>query len=392
MSCFKPKKDFCFLKNEDSADIKIKTNFSAIDYDYKLVIYYDGKVHGTIEVGDGITVSDDNIFINSEKLKTVIGYLNACNYELFRIVSGKEIIILTGGISVLENSKNCTDCGNSANLVFKEENINLSISEVYLNGGSGSGQRGLSAYEVAVKNGFAGTETEWLLSLKGAKGEKGEAGKPFTFQDLTEAQVLLLKGADGADGVDGEDGADGVDGKDGADGLSAYELWLQNGNNGTFNEFLASQLLGRTVKKLQNDFINSTVTLSEVTDLTFQVVAGKQYRFKLLGTAQTVATTTGFKLYFWCNGSINFLGYLDTITTHTNSNAGGRFTPTVIDTTPIAGVITTGVGAVNTPVSIDSEAIINCITSGTFKIMFASEIANSQAQLNKHTTIILEEI
>ena len=389
MNCFKPRKDFCFLKNENSADIRIKTNFSAIDYDYKMVIYYDGKECGTIAVGDGITLSDDSIFINSEKIKTVIGYLNACNYELFRVVSGKEIIILTGGISVLENAKNCANCSDSINLVFKEENINLNVSEVYLNGGSGSGQRGLSAYEVAVKNGFTGTETEWLLSLKGEDGDKGDKGEPFTFQDLTEAQVLLLKGADGADGVDGVDGADGADG---ADGLSAFELWLQNGNNGTFNEFLASQLNGRTVKKLNSDFINSTVTLNEVTDLTFQVVAGKQYWFKLLGTAQTVAATTGFRFYFWCDGSINFLGYLDTITTHGNSNTGTRLTPTVIDATPTAGVITTGVGAVNTPVSIDAEAIINCITSGTFKIRFASEIANSQAQLNKYTTIILEEI
>ena len=389
MNCFKPRKDFCFLKNENSADIRIKTNFSAIDYDYKMVIYYDGKECGTIAVGDGITLSDDSIFINSEKIKTVIGYLNACNYELFRVVSGKEIIILTGGISVLENAKNCANCSDSINLVFKEENINLNVSEVYLNGGSGSGQRGLSAYEVAVKNGFTGTETEWLLSLKGEDGDKGDKGEPFTFQDLTEAQVLLLKGADGADGVDGVDGADGADG---ADGLSAFELWLQNGNNGTFNEFLASQLNGRTVKKLNSDFINSTVTLNEVTDLTFQVVAGKQYWFKLLGTAQTVAATTGFRFYFWCDGSINFLGYLDTIITHGNSNTGTRLTPTVIDATPTAGVITTGVGAVNTPVSIDAEAIINCITSGTFKIRFASEIANSQAQLNKYTTIILEEI
>lgn len=379
MSCFKPRKDFCFLKNENSADIKIKTNFSAIDYDYKMVIYYDGKERETIEVGGGITLSDDSIFINSEKIKTVIGYLNTCNYELFRVVSGKEIIILTGGISVLENAKNCMDCCNSTNLIFKEENISLNISEVYLNGGSGSGQRGLSAYEVAVKNGFEGAETEWLLSLKGTEGDKGE---PFTFQDLTEAQALLLKGADGSDGVDGEDGADG---------LSVYELWLKNGNKGTFSEFLASQLNGRTVKKLQNDFINSTVTLEEVADLTFKVVAGKQYRFKLLGTAQTVAVATGFRFFFWCDGSINFLGFLDTITTHVNSNAGLRFTPTVIDTSP-TGVVTTGVGAVNIPVSIDSEAIINCITGGTFKVMFASEIASSQAQLNKNTTIILEEI
>lgn len=29
----------------------------------------------------------------------------------------------------------------------------------------GPGQRGLSAYEVAVNNGFSGTEQEWLASL-----------------------------------------------------------------------------------------------------------------------------------------------------------------------------------------------------------------------------------
>ena len=36
------------------------------------------------------------------------------------------------------------------------------------------GVQGDSAYEVAVNNGFKGTETEWLTSLK---GEQGPAGK-----------------------------------------------------------------------------------------------------------------------------------------------------------------------------------------------------------------------
>lgn len=36
--------------------------------------------------------------------------------------------------------------------------------------------RGYSAYEVAVINGFEGTEEEWLESLKGEKGEKGDKG------------------------------------------------------------------------------------------------------------------------------------------------------------------------------------------------------------------------
>lgn len=43
---------------------------------------------------------------------------------------------------------------------------------------------GLSAYEVAVKNGFVGTEQEWLASLK---------GEPFTYEDFTEEQINELK-------------------------------------------------------------------------------------------------------------------------------------------------------------------------------------------------------
>ena len=50
------------------------------------------------------------------------------------------------------------------------------------------GEKGYSAYEVAVKNGYTGTEAEWLETLKGEKGEKGEPG------------------ANGSDGKPGKDG------------------------------------------------------------------------------------------------------------------------------------------------------------------------------------------
>ena len=39
-----------------------------------------------------------------------------------------------------------------------------------------TGNDGKSAYEIAVDNGFVGTETEWLESLKGDKGEPGTNG------------------------------------------------------------------------------------------------------------------------------------------------------------------------------------------------------------------------
>ena len=79
------------------------------------------------------------------------------------------------------------------------------------------GKDGLSAYELAKENGFTGTLTEWLESLKGADGQPGN------------------------DGVDGKNGIDGKDGRDGVNGItpdmseysptSAVELMIQKITN-----------------------------------------------------------------------------------------------------------------------------------------------------------------
>lgn len=48
----------------------------------------------------------------------------------------------------------------------------------YFDGKDGAaGQDGKSAYEVALDNGFEGSEAEWLESLHGADGQKGDNGK-----------------------------------------------------------------------------------------------------------------------------------------------------------------------------------------------------------------------
>lgn len=52
-----------------------------------------------------------------------------------------------------------------------------------------------SAYEIAVKNGFSGTEAEWIQSLNGANGKDGKDGESITIDDLYEAAR-----ADGFDG------------------------------------------------------------------------------------------------------------------------------------------------------------------------------------------------
>ena len=62
------------------------------------------------------------------------------------------------------------------------------------------GTDGKSAYQIAVEQGYQGSESDWLSSLKGNKGEKGDPGN---------------RGLQGVPGEKGEKGDAGVAGKDG---------------------------------------------------------------------------------------------------------------------------------------------------------------------------------
>ena len=59
------------------------------------------------------------------------------------------------------------------------------------------GKDGKSAYQIAVEQGFAGSEAAWLLSLKGEKGEKGDPGSGGSGTDTTALQqeIAALKAA-----------------------------------------------------------------------------------------------------------------------------------------------------------------------------------------------------
>ena len=59
-----------------------------------------------------------------------------------------------------------------------------------------------TAYDIAVDNGFTGTEEEWVASIKGEKGDK------MKFSDLTESEKEELKGEQGIQGIQGVAGRD----------------------------------------------------------------------------------------------------------------------------------------------------------------------------------------
>lgn len=70
------------------------------------------------------------------------------------------------------------------------------------------GDPGLSAYQIALLNGFVGTESAWLLSLVGATGPKGDTG------------ATGPQGPQGIQGVQGPQGEQGPAGLDGADAVA----------------------------------------------------------------------------------------------------------------------------------------------------------------------------
>ena len=53
---------------------------------------------------------------------------------------------------------------------------NGSNKKLPVNSLASRGSDGLSGYQVAVQNGFVGTQNQWLQSLKGVKGDQGNTG------------------------------------------------------------------------------------------------------------------------------------------------------------------------------------------------------------------------
>lgn len=95
-------------------------------------------------------------------------------------------------------------------------------------GGGGGGAPGLSAYQVAVANGFVGNQSQWLASLVGAAGKSAyQVAVDNGFVGNQAAWLLSLKGAPGA-----------VSTTPGPQGKSAYQIAVDNGFVGTESAWL----------------------------------------------------------------------------------------------------------------------------------------------------------
>ena len=105
--------------------------------------------------------------------------------------------------------------------------------------------KGDSAYQIAVSKGYAGTETQWLLSLVGANGNDGitpHIGSNGNWYIGATDTGVLARGTNGKDGANGKNGTNGTNGsngaagQNGANGKSAYEIYIENNPDYTGGE------------------------------------------------------------------------------------------------------------------------------------------------------------
>ena len=237
---------YCFntigTKNENNAtELYIEVPEKYKDFNKKIVFVTDGEVvwdmieNNTYKLTKAITkyksvrfyiwltkdnedfrseekilIFNDNIDVDKELEQEEI---NGINKILIRVDNIEEKIdkLETKGYDDTEIRQLIQELNsNKANKedIYTKEEIEGKIMQ-----GEFKGENGKSAYELAVSNGFEGTEEEWLQSLNGNDGKNGE---------------------DGRDGIDGKNGINGEDGK------SAYEIAVQNGFEGTVQEWLNS--------------------------------------------------------------------------------------------------------------------------------------------------------
>ena len=167
--------------------------------DCRLAVYYGTKSDGHT-IKNTCIIKDNKVYLPvSLQMTTCFGYLNGSlelqydegnvrfygvNFEVFpspetaEIESTDESTLLEKVILKPEVS------GTVGQVLTLNEDGTTSWTTV--SGGSSSATNGKSAYEIAVDNGFEGSEAEWLESLKGERG------------------------TDGINGIDGQNGTDGI--------------------------------------------------------------------------------------------------------------------------------------------------------------------------------------
>lgn len=208
---FKPTKAYDFTGSivellVDLNDGRYQIISSAVSNDISFeqsddIITVKWVVKGSITLKEGtyrlqVTLIDPTLNTNPTKDK-LLAYSKTLNFTVLESLNFGDIEVATNGNILIDMMAKIKE--------FEEE-----LEEAK------KMNRGYSAYEIWLQEGNVGSVQDYLNSIKGEKGDKGD------------------KGDQGDQGVQGEKGDKGDPGD------SAYQVWLDNGNSGSIDDYLNS--------------------------------------------------------------------------------------------------------------------------------------------------------
>jgi len=148
----------------------------------------------------------------------------------------------------------------------------------------------------------------------------------------------------------------------------------------------------QTFVSLDDNFSSTSTTPAAVTGWSFAVTNGITYRIQVIGAYQTAATTTGGII------GISLTGATGTV----RGSARGAVVSTAAATELVIGIratsgagstlTTTGVTAINSPHAISMDIVFICTGTGTFNIVWGTEVNASAAQINAGSALIYQAL
>lgn len=191
-----------------------------------------------------------------------------------------------------------------------------------------AGKDGNSAYQIAVSNGFTGTQTQWLASLKGATGAQGPKGDTGA-TGATGPQGK--QGPQGLQGPKGDTGATGPQGPKGDPGAAASSTITEttlSSNGLSIHIWLATGVVYCTVSGSTYESIYEGGTLATLPSwaaphgsIVFTLANGDMSNTPVSNEGSQLicnnAVQSGTSLY----GSGNWIASSATVTTSNSSNS-----------------------------------------------------------------------
>lgn len=147
-----------------------------------------------------------------------------------------------------------------------------------------------------------------------------------------------------------------------------------------------------TFINLADNFSSTSTTPAAVTGWSFAVTSGSTYRIEVIASYQTAATTTGGIFGISLTNATGTVRGAARGTVSASAVATELAIP--IRATSGAGstLTTTGVSATNTPHAIGMLITFTCTGSGTFNIVWGTEVNASAAQLNANSSLIYQAL